>query len=188
MAFLRQLGGLARPACWLSLCLMLLAGAASAQQNPIERQVKAAYLYRFAGFVEWPEGSFARPDSALVIGVAGNDALADQAEQMVAGRGVNGHPLAIRKIRRGDTLAGIHILFVGAMERAALAEILAAARGQAVLTVSDADEALELGCMISFVVAGDRLRFEVALRQVASSRLRISARMLAAAHKVLGAT
>lgn len=179
-----------RRASWTALCLCWLwaAAAQAADSNPIERQVKAAYLYKFAGFVEWPEGSFTRPDAPLQIGVAGNDALAEQVEQMVAGRSINGHPIVVRKLHRGDGLAGFHILFIGMPDRAAAAELLAAARGQALLTVSDSDDIAALGSMVNFVVADDRLRFEVALKAVAASRLRISARMLAAAYKVQGAT
>src|SRR4051812_41660874 len=112
-----------RPACWLLLSICLVHGAAPAEGNITERQVKAAYLYKFAGFVEWPEGAFARPDAPLVIGVAGNSELADAAEQIVAGRSVNGHPLVVRRLRRGDSLDGLHILFVGAMERAAMNDL-----------------------------------------------------------------
>ncbi|HZV67455.1 MAG TPA: YfiR family protein [Telluria sp.] len=182
-----------RRASWMALCLCLWLslslpfGAARAESAPLERQVKAAYLYKFAGFVEWPEGSFARPDAPLQIGVAGNDALAEQIEQMVAGRSINGHPIAVRKLHRGEALAGLHILFVGALERSAAAELLAAARGQSLLTVTDSDDMAALGSMVNFVVADDRLRFQVALKAVAASRLRISARMLAAAYKVQGA-
>jgi hypothetical protein len=173
----------------LLLLLLALAGAARAQApGALERQVKAAYLYKFAGFVEWPEGSFARPDSALVIGVLGADALAEQLEQSVAGHTAGGRAIVVRKLRRGEALAGLHILFIGAMERAALQEALAASRGQALLTVSDSDEAHALGSMVNFVVADDKLRFEVALKPVASARMRISARMLSAAYKVQGAS
>lgn len=180
--------GLLRHGAALLALLLFVPGAAVHAQPNLERQVKAAYLYKFAGFVEWPEGSFAAPDSPLLIGVAGNDALADQVEQMVAGRSVNGHALTVRRLRRGASLAGVHILFIGAMEHGALAELLNAARGQSLLTVSDSSDAASLGCMVNFVVAEDKLRFEVALRPVTGSGLRISARMLAAAHKVVGAS
>lgn len=170
--------------CWAFLLMLLWCGIAQGEVSAIERQVKAAYLYKFAGFVDWPDGSFARPDSPLVIGIAGSDALAEQLEQMVAGRSVNGHALAIRRLRRGEPLAGLHILFVGAADRAMMGDTLAAARGQALLTVTDSEEGFAQGSMINFVVADDKLRFEVALRQVNSARLRISARMLAAAHRV----
>ncbi|MES2320455.1 MAG: YfiR family protein [Pseudomonadota bacterium] len=177
--------------CLLAVLLCMLLGAAQAQAPgpALERQVKAAYLFKFASFVEWPESSFARPDSALHIGVAGSDLLAEQLERMVAGRTVNGHPVKVRRLQAGDALADLHILFIdNSFERGAMAAMLNAARGQSLLTVSDAGDALALGCMISFVVADDKLRFDVALRYVSSSRLRISARMLAVAHRVQGAT
>lgn len=171
------------------LALTLLAAAGLARpQAPLESEIKAAYLYKFATFVEWPEGSFARPDSVLQIGVAGNDALAEHLARTVGGRSVNGHAVAIRKVRRGESLAGLHILFVGARDRASIGDYLQSARGQSVLTVTDTDEALALGSMVNFVIDGQRLRFEVALDHVAPSRLRISARMLAAALRVEGAS
>ncbi len=153
-----------------------------------EGQVKAAYLFKFAGFVEWPEGSFERPDSPLVIGIAGADALADLLGAAVAGRSVGGRPVTVRRLRRGEALAGVHMLYVGPGERAALADFLAGVRGQAVLTVSDAADSIALGCMIAFVITDNRLRFDVGMRQASGARLRISARMLAAAHHVQGAT
>ncbi|MES3023743.1 MAG: YfiR family protein [Pseudomonadota bacterium] len=168
----------------LGLALALQGAPALAAQPMMEQQVKAAYLYKFAGFIEWPEGSFARPDSALVIGVAGNDALAEQLERLVAGHKADGHALEVRRVAPGQSLEGLHILFVGSIERAATAELLGAARGKSLLTVSDSELAHTLGTMVNFVVIEDRLRFEVALRHVAPSRLRISARMLAAARKV----
>lgn len=167
--------------------VLLLPAAALAQPGTLERQVKAAYLYKFAGFVEWPDGSFARPDSALVIGVAGADALADQLEQTVAGRSAGGHPLQVKRLHKGEPLAGIHILFVGTVDKAQLQDWLASGQSQAVLTVSDSEEAHALGSMINFVIADDKLRFEVALKQAMAARIKISARMLSAAYRVQGA-
>jgi hypothetical protein len=173
-----------RRGCCLLLLQFALLACAHAEGTLLERQVKAAYLYKFAGFVEWPEGSFARPDSPLVIGVMAADALAEQLEQIVAGHAVNGHPLLVKKLRKGEALVNIHMLFLGALDKAALQEVMAASRDQPLLTVSDSQEVYAMGCIINFVVADERLRFEVALRPAAGARLRISARMLAAAYKV----
>lgn len=172
------------------LALWLLAGAAAAQPARPELpakavQVKAAYLIKFAGFVDWPASAFARPDSPLLIGVAGNDELAARLEQMVAGRSIGGHPLAVRRLRRGDApavLHGLHVLYVGA----AAADLPAGARGLPLLTVGDRADGPDN--MIRFVTVDQHLRFEVALGQVAPSGLRISARLLAAALRVTGAS
>lgn len=178
---------LLRAAAWLLLpALLALAGAARAA-TPVEREVKAAYLYKFGAFVEWPAASFARPDSPFLIGVAGSDELADQLARMVAGRSINGHAVAVRKLRHGDSPAGLHIMFIGGQDAEA-AQLMDAVRGLPVLTVSDHAGTQAPGAMVNFVVAGQKLRFEVALPQVARGRLRISARMLAAALRVEGAS
>lgn len=174
------------PGVWLVVLLAALwpLFAQGQANSALERQVKAAYLYKFAGFVEWPDGSFARADSPVVIGVAGAEALADQLEQTVAGHTANGRPLQVRRIKRGDSLAGVHMLFVSAHDKALAQDLLSASRGQPVLTVSDADESTGLGSMINFVIADERLRFEVSLKPAVASRLKISARMLSAAYRV----
>lgn len=170
---------------WL-LFLWLLAGAAYAQPARVEArlevQLKAAYLYKFAGFVEWPGAAFVKDDSPLVIGVAGNDELAAQLELVVAGRSVGGHPLAVRRVEQGDSPVGLHVLYGAGPEGAAL---LATTRGLPLLTVGDAADLP--AAMIRFLVADERLRFGVALGQVAPSGLKISARLLAAAVRVTGA-
>lgn len=172
----------------LAGALLLLAPPALSQQDALERQVKAAYLYKFAGFIEWPEGSFARPDSPLLIAVAGADPLAEQLELTVAGRSVNGHPLQVKKLRAGESPAGIHILFLGALDKTQLQDLLAAGHSQPMLTVSDSEEARALGSIIHFLMADDKLRFEVALKQAGAARIKISARLLSAAYRVQGGT
>jgi hypothetical protein len=167
----------------LALWLFAAAAAQAARIDArLDVQVKAAYLYKFAGFVDWPAAAFGKTDSPLVVGVAGNDELAAQLEQVVAGRSVGGHPLAVRRMRRGDSVLGLHVLYGAGQEGAAL---LAAARGLPLLTVSDAADTP--AGMIRFLVLEQRLRFEVALEQVAPSGLKISARLLAAALHVTGA-
>ena len=173
----------------LPLLLFLLLSMAPqlhalAQDQNLERQVKAAYLIKFAGFVEWPEGSFVRPDSPLLIGVMGADALADQLERSAAGHSANGRPLQVKKLRKGEPTGQLHMLFIGALDKASLQEVLAATRSQPMLTVSDSEEAHALGSIINFVLADERLRFEVALKPAATARIRISARMLSAAYRV----
>lgn len=174
------------PVHWLLLCLWLAGSAAAAEPARLESQVKAAYLIKFAGFADWPPSAFARADSPLVIGVAGNDELASQLERMAAGRNIGGHALVIRRLRRGDSPLGLHMLYVGGAERALAGDLFAAVRGLPLLTVSDAVD-MPSG-MIRFLVVDERLRFEVALREVASAGLKISARMLAAAWRVTGAS
>lgn len=168
------------------LVVLALCGAAltaRAGEIRVEQQVKAAYLYKFATYAEWPAGAFDGPDSPFVIGVAGSDEVAQLLARFVAGRTVGGHPVEVRRLERGSPLDGLHMLYASG-ERGLVSDILAQARGYPVLTVTDSERAFAQGSMINFVIADNKLRFEVALRRVNTGRLRISARMLAAAHRV----
>jgi hypothetical protein len=174
----------------------LLAGAGAARLSPaqglaepaeaLEQKVKAAYLYHFSSFVEWPGKAFAAADSPLEIGVMEADALAEQLVRTIAGRTVRGRPLAVRKLRRTDSPVELHLLFVGPVTSEELGEVLAAARHRPTLLVTQADGALLLGSMVNLVQADERLRFEVAPKVAEQSGLTISARLLAAALKVQG--
>jgi hypothetical protein len=166
-------------------CTQTASAQTSEQSNYLERQVKAAYLYKFASYVEWPEGVFAGSDSPLIIGVIGADAVADELDRIVAGHTANGRPITTRKLKHGDPLSGLHILFIGRIEKGHVVETLAEAKNQPLLTVTESEEAHALGSMINFVVSNDRLRFQVALTPVNISHLKISARMLTAAYKVV---
>jgi len=166
------------------LYLLILAGAVQARPGPIaapERKLKAAYIYRVATFVDWPDAAFARPDSALLIGVAGDDALADEARRFMAGRLVHGRPLAVVRIDpRLDPRAmprGLHVLFVGAAS--ARSRLPDAVRSQPVLTVCDG--APGRGCVVGLVADGERLRLRIDRLEAMAAQLRISARLLALA-------
>ena len=175
-------------ACALSILVAAgIAGPCAAQSDAqtAEYRVKAAFLYKFGGYVEWPQGVFAKPDSPIAIGVIGADALAEELARIVAGRTINGRPVTVRKLRPGEAVASLHVLFVGRSDSSRLADILAAAKGQPLLTVTESEEALELGSMINFVVVEDKVRFDIAPPPSESSNLKISARLLGVARKVV---
>ncbi len=172
-------------ALWLAP--LWLCGAAWAQAVPVQREsaVKAAFLYKFGAFVEWPTGAFQRPDAPFVIGVAGDEAVAADLEQLVAGRNLDGRPVLTRRVgTEAGALAGLHVLFVGQRSER-LRELLAAAAGP-VLVVTDRDAGLRLGSVINFSSEGGRMRFSVSLGAAEARSLRLSARLLAVAQDVEG--
>jgi hypothetical protein len=171
----------------LGLMGALLVAASAALGQAGERAdipIKAAFLYKFGGFVEWPPEAFERPDSVLTIGVIGADALAGELESIVAERTMQGRRVAVRKLRRGESLAGLQVLFVGQSEGGKLGEILQGARRQPLLVVTESEDAFSQGSMINFVVE-DKVRFDVALPPADRAQIRISARLLAVARKVI---
>ncbi|MEP7085421.1 MAG: YfiR family protein [Betaproteobacteria bacterium] len=150
----------------------------------LERRVKAAFLYKFAGYVEWPDGTFVAPDAPIIIGVAGDDALSAELAQVVNGRSIEGRPLAVKRVRDNEALAGVHILFVSNAERARLGPLARATPSQPLLIISESDGALEQGSAINFLLSGGRVRFEIALDNAEKRALRLSSRLLSVAHSV----
>lgn len=152
-------------------------------QAASESTVKAAFLYKFAGYVEWPPAAFPAADTPFVIGVAGADEVATELERLVPGRQVNGRAVQVRRVREGDSGRGLHILFAG--REGNWRNLMRIVQQQAGLVVTDAERGLEQGAAINFVPVDDRVGFEVSLDNAERGGLRISSRMLAVARRVL---
>lgn len=175
-----------RPVVALLLALLAMrSGVAQAENSAVERQVKAAYLFKFGSYIDWPPQAFGDASSPVVIGIIGADALADELAQMVPGRTINGRPVSVRKLRPEDSLTGLNMVFIGRDSGARLADVLATARGQPLLTVTESSDALAAGSMINFVIVDAKVRFEAAPKAAGQGNLNISARLLAVAYRVL---
>lgn len=173
-------------ALWLLLACCAWHGLAwaAAPAAPNGSAVKAAFLHRIVGLVEWPPGSFQGPDAPLVIAVAGNDALAADLEQFAVGRPLHGRQVGVRRLREGEAPVGAHVLVVGAGREERVRE-LASATGP-LLVVTEQENGHQLGGVLNFVMVGDRLRFTASLPQADARGLRLSARLLEVAQAVEG--
>lgn len=150
-----------------------------AQQGPApEYQVKAAFLFNFAQFVEWPAAAFPEPDSPMVIGVLGEDPFGGDLEAIVRGEVVNGHPLTVERFGRVEEITACHILFVSKGEAARLDRILAALKGRSILTVGDMRDFAGRGGMIRFVTDRSRIRLRINLEAARADELTISSKLL----------
>lgn len=150
---------------------------------PTASSVKAAFLYKFGSFVEWPPGSFAAPTAPFVIGVFGDDAIASELEQLTRGRDVADHPVKVVRIRDADDIGKLHILFAGGPRESRAREVLAAARG-AVLTVGDGPVGGRPGPVLYFTLDEGRVRFVASLAAAAAHGIKLSAKLLAVAQQV----
>lgn len=168
-----------------ALALLGAGLAARAQEGPVtEDSLKAAFLYKFPGFVEWPAAVLARSDEPVVIGVIGADEVQGELNAIAEAR-KGGRPLVVKRLRDASNLGGTHILFIGARERSRAAELIRAAQAAGVLTVTEWEGALRLGSVINFVTTPDgRVRFEISLEPAERSNLRLSSRLLAVAQQV----
>ena len=178
--------------CWqgvvvgLVLLATALPGLAQTDALQAERQIKAAFLYKFLGFVEWPPEAFDSAQAPLRVGLFGADALADELAQVAAHRQVNGRPVQVRKLRAGEPPTGLQALFIGRTDAAQAGALTARARRQPLLLViADTDDAPAYGAAISFAVADDKVRFDVAPAVAEQAGLKLSSRLIAVARRVV---
>lgn len=178
----------------LSLCFLLpavLLGFQTAQgqgNRPPDYRVKAAFVYNFGQFVEWPASAFASNNAPLIIGVLGGDPFHGDCERIVANKSINGHPVVVRQINYPvnvrpapayPDLKNCHILFIGASATGNLPDILNALKGASVLTVTDGlDHFAASGVAINFVMENERVRFEINDDAARRAGLKISSKLL----------
>jgi hypothetical protein len=156
---------------------------AQARPLSLERSVKAAFLYKFLGYAEFPSASFADAEAPLVIGVAGSDELAAELTRMVVGRNVNGRTIVVRTIKDQSTIGELHLLFIAGDENRAAA-MLKAHSQHALLTVTETERGLQLGSVINFKIVDDHVRFDVSLDAAGKNNVKLSSRLLTVAHLV----
>jgi hypothetical protein len=174
---------------WLLLACawhgLLSPALAQAPGGASESAVKAAFLYKIAGFVDWPAGTFQRGDDPLVIAVTGNEAVAADLDQIAGGRRLEGRPVVVRRLREGEGAVGVHVLLIGASREARVRDLAASVPGP-VLVVTEQPNGHRLGAVLNFVLDGGRVRFTVSLPAADARGLRLSARLLAVAQAVEG--
>jgi YfiR/HmsC-like len=178
---------LAYGAAMVWLACAVGAPSASAQAAPpvaaSERSVKAAYLYRFLSYVEWP-AAVLPAGAPLVIGLLGAEDVAQELEQIVRNRPGDDRPVALRRLGAGDSWIGVHVLYLGEDGIARAQQVMKALHDRSVLTVSDGDRAVERGIIIGLVQVDSRLRFEVNAEAAERSGLKLSSRLLTVALRV----
>jgi hypothetical protein len=182
-----------RLAGWSLACAaVLLAGVAAApapahaqngSSQALERRVKAAFLYKFLGYADFPATAFADAASPVTIGVVGSDEMAAELARVVAGRQVRGRPIVVRTLREGDP-AQVHLLFVAGSDSARTARILRASQS-ALLPVTECELGLQNGSVINFRIIEERVRFDVSLDSAERNNVKLSSRLLTVANRVV---
>jgi hypothetical protein len=168
----------------LVVCLVVLCMLSTGAYSASESQVKAAFVYNFVRFVEWPPQSFQSGDTPLVIGVVGSEQIADAIEQLTKGKTVDGRKLTIRRLGSGDNFDGCHILFVGASEKGRTNTILDRLRDSSVLSIGETDGFIQNGGVIGFVIENNKVTFQINAGAAKKKHLRISSQLLKLARNV----
>jgi hypothetical protein len=168
----------------LSCSLLLVPGLHAQQPKASEFQVKAAYLYNFGRFVQWPDESGADRNESFEICVLGTDPFGQALDATLAGGTIGGKSVAAKRITKPQDVDSCRILFISSSEESHLKEDLAALDKTRVLTVSDIPRFSERGGMIGFILDGNRVRFDVNLDSAQGAGLTLSSELLKVATSV----
>lgn len=144
-------------------------------QGSVEYAVKAAYLYKFGAFVDWPPRRFADAASPLVVCVVGRDPFGARLDRVTTGQTSGGRPVVVRRLETIAADTACHIAFLGGGRLQSHAEAARALRGAPVLTVGDSDDAPTI---VRFVIVSNRVRFVIDQRAAAEAGLPISSKLL----------
>lgn len=169
----------------LGLALCLLCSPARPDERFSANAVKAAYLYRMAGYVKWPGSLPAH--APFKIEVLGARRVAEDLEQLLPDHPIDGHPARVRAIDRISQLGDAQMLYIGPDFRGDVHAAIIASAGHPILIVTDERHGLEDGGTINFVEDGEHVRFEVSLVAAARAGLSISSQLLSVALRVKGA-
>lgn len=165
----------------LVLTAIELSGSA---QDPLydADEVKAAFLYHFGTYVQWPDAAPGAP--AMTIAVLDQPAVAAQLARFLPGRRIQGREVAVVEIASVEELGTAEILFIGGGQSARLPGLIAALQRRPTLVVTDADDGLERGAMVNFRLVDSRVRFEISVARAEEAGLMLSSRLLSAAWRV----
>jgi hypothetical protein len=158
--------------------------AADAAESYSEDAVKAAFLYRFTGYVDWPPQAVADPQ--FTIAVLDADGVASELGRLLQNRQIQNRPAQVRSIRNLRELDGAQMLYIGGSHRDDLHRLISGVAGRPVLVVTNQDGGLDAGSSVNFLLIDQRVRFEISLDAAQGSGLRVASELLAVAIRVRG--
>ena len=159
----------------LIICLVAADQVQSRSDQQLEYEVKAAFLYNFAKFVEWPEEAFRDSTAPITIGILGKNPFQGELREVIKGKTVQGRKLDVRRVKGHLTC---HILFIASSEKDNLKKILQRLAGSCALTVSDIEDFASRGGIIGFLTEENRVRFEINVDAAERAGLRVSSKLL----------
>lgn len=165
------------------LSLFLLTGTGARASDLAEYQVKAAYLYNFAKFVEWPERAFSGPDAAVTFCVIGDD-LFGPALDALQTKTVKNRKVAVKRMSGTGDLGTCQVLFISPTEEDRLDAILLPLKGHPTLVVGDTERFARRGGMIGFLMERNKVVFEVNENAAKRAGLLVSSQLLKLARTV----
>jgi len=162
------------------LATLLLSAPVAAQNAADEAQVKAAFVYNFLKFVEWPADTSRGPQDAFVVLIVGGGATADATERFLASKQLGARPVVVRRSKWDQSLAGVNAVFVAERDAKKLRHVLdAATTAGGVLTIGEGEEFATHGGVIGLLVENRRVRFDIDTDAAQAAGLQVSSKLLA---------
>lgn len=175
----------AKVVLFIAAAVLCFPAAGNTQSEQLtEYQVKAAFIYNFAKFVEWPGDAFTESAAPLRICVLGENSVGQELTRVVNGKKIGSHDLLVSNFSEPHLARGCHVLFVSSSERGRTAQVLEAMHGATILTVGESPDFLRHGGMIRLVLEEGKVRFEVNLNASEKARVKISSKLLTLARAV----
>jgi hypothetical protein len=168
-----------------ALCALAVAASAGAQERYREDAVKAAFLYRFTGYVEWPEAALSK--SHFTIAVLGSAEITRELERLLPGRTIKDLPARVRRIERVRELGDAQMLYVAASRLSEIRAIVSELGTKSVLVVTDHPRGLDAGGAVNFISLDRRVRFEISVPAAMRAQLKVGGELLSVAARVRGA-
>jgi hypothetical protein len=150
-------------------------------QTADEYQVKAAYMYNFSKFVDWPAQVFDGPTQPIVFCVLGQTPLAPALRDTLSGKAVDRRPLVFQQLSDSKLAGKCQVLFVGSVDQKQMRQILDEVKSLPVLTVGEAENFTREGGIVRFLLDAGRVRLEFNLDAADSAKLRVSSKLLSLA-------
>jgi YfiR/HmsC-like len=177
-----------RPAAlFAALALLTTISSAGAQNAKSgEYEIKAAFLFHFAQFVDWPAEAFEQADSPITYCTIGADPFEGALDAALKGKTHGSRAFAVRHLASWENVQACQLLFIGAAENKHTTAALASVEKRATLTVGETEHFAADGGMIGFCFEDNKIRFEINVRAAEQANLKISARLLALAKTVIG--
>jgi hypothetical protein len=150
---------------------------------PLEHKVKAAYIFNFARFVDWPDR---KPEShePIIVGILGQDQFTASLKRALKNQTVEGRPILVKQLDAPDHANPLHVLYIARSEQDELGSVLERVKGRQVLTVSETRHFLEQGGMVQLWTDRNRVQFGINVPAVDRSHLKVSSQMLQYAKNV----
>lgn len=172
-------------ALWASIGAGRLTASENGPRAP-EYLIKAAYLYNFALFVEWPADAFTAPDAPFLVCIIGSDPFGWAIDRTIHDKRISDRRIVIERLQSTQDARHCHLLFVSGSDGALTADLAKRLAGLPILIVGDAPTASPFAGAVVFTVHDNKVGFEIDLQAAKRTRLKISSKMLNLARVVRG--